>query len=502
MLVNVGNPATVATTLAAAQTTLQGAVHPQLTLSQNTFDIWRSLATATLVEARVRESFFGFQIGGRHFGTLFAPRNVPPAQIADIALDFLLPREANRTPSIDDRRLPDLTAPGADPDTAHLAAQNSFLSSLRPPDGPVGFGTTWVTGGDNFGLVVYLINSDHVAGVRRDGHLAMSIGGGVRVATAPSLLAPGLIDVEPVPRPISFFSEPYRQGFRAAPIDVLVDTMAHELAHSLPLGNLGDEYEGTAAAPTTPEALAFVDDAPNTQVLAQALTGAAIDPLLLKWNWERVEAAVHVEALSGSGTQLAITTIDEDMTRWPSDTVGRVGFLRPKDLRSASAPRGRDLTIRSVDIGANVIHVDLPASGSAAALITLFSTGSTFVLPRVDASNNPVPIVHPDTIAAMATGPFAQSTHAAGGACRINADQSPPVLSVGPFWNQMQTIGAYESAAQFNCGAIRPAGECKMRKTATERTDVPVDFCFVCKYAIVEAVDCAVHALLDREFPE
>jgi IgA Peptidase M64 len=502
LLVFVGNPAVVTTTRAAAETTLRGlSGSANVDLSQSTFDIWRSLATAVPVEARVRESFFGFQIGERHFSTAFAPRQpaTTATVIADVPVDFMRPRDDNRTPFIDERRLPDLTAPGADPATAHVATQDQFLRALRVPGGPMGFGATWATGGENFGLVVFLINSDHYAGVRRDNHLAMSIGGGIVVATQPSLLARGLIEVEPVPRPITFWSEPYRRGFRETPIDVLVDTMAHELAHSLALGNLNDEYGG-AATPPPPAGQVFAEDAPNTQVLANARNGTTIDPLLLKWNWERVEAAVHVEALSGSGTQLAITTIFEDMIRWPFDTVGRVGLLRRKDLRSTSSPKGTGLTIRSVDIAANKIHVELPASGSAAALISLFSTGSTFVMPRVDASSNPVTLVQPDAFAEMLTGPFAESTHdPATNACTIN-DAGPP-FQLGAFWNRMQVLGAYESGAQFNCGVIRPAGECKMRKTAAIRTDTPVEFCFVCKYAIVEAVDCAVHALLDREYP-
>ena len=49
---------------------------------------------------------------------------------------------------------------------------------------------------------------------------------------------------------------------------------------------------------------------------------------------------------------------------------------------------------------------------------------------------------------------------------------------------------------------IRPAGERKMRDAGDMATGMPIEFCFVCKYVIVESVDPGSHGELDRrEYP-
>ncbi|MCW5801492.1 MAG: hypothetical protein KIT31_03830 [Deltaproteobacteria bacterium] len=480
-----------------------------LRLKQITFDVWRSLQHLP-AQPRTRETAFGLMLGERRYGSVTEFRTLPtppppPARpgtlgIPDVLGDLLQPRFSSRVPTFDERRLPDLTTPGANPETAHIAAQDRFVRSLRTPNGPAGFGSIWATGGDCFGLVVYLLNSDHYGGVRGHGYVAMSIGSGFLLATAPSTLVPGLIDVSPVPRPMPQLFRGL--GFRDAPLDMLIDVIAHELAHTEALGSLGDEYGSDSNVPTppdSPEAIAFVEDSPNTQTLTNARggPGPAIQPLLLKWNWERIEAAADVADRFASGGFLHVGLAGEDMSRWPSDTIGRTVSLRTKHLRFTGGPQV-ELIVRAVDPGNLTLRLELLPSSSMEATLILFPPGSTLVLPRVVAGAV-TRLVHPAVIAVLAGGPFASSL----ANCGLNPVQHPPAAIAGFRFppNRNQTLGAYESSANFNCGAIRPAAECKMRTIAMQPNAVPVDFCFVCKYAMVDAVDCGAHGALDRLYP-
>ncbi len=170
-----GHPSGNPIAFAAARTAMN-AVDNQFTLTQTTFDVWRALAT-TPAEPRVRETYFGFMMGERHHSASADPVTVAPASpptIADVPLDFLRPREDNRTPLRDDHRLPDLAVAGADPDVVYLAQQDRFMQTLRVPGGPQHIGATWAQNGEDFGLVVYLINSDHYGGSRIRRHSAVS----------------------------------------------------------------------------------------------------------------------------------------------------------------------------------------------------------------------------------------------------------------------------------------------------------------------------------------
>jgi hypothetical protein len=96
---------------------------------------------------------------------------------------------------------------------------------------------------------------------------------------------------------------------------------------------------------------------------------------------------------------------------------------------------------------------------------------------------------------------------AAAGPFSPSSAQCVPVKPVPPnvpgfVWprNQLQAVAAYEVGAGFDCGVIRPAGECKMLAVVLT-TEPPVDFCFVCKYAMVNAIDPALLAVIDREYP-
>jgi hypothetical protein len=66
------------------------------------------------------------------------------------------------------------------------------------------------------------------------------------------------------------------------------------------------------------------------------------------------------------------------------------------------------------------------------------------------------------------------------------------------------TIGIYDNGAEYNCGIYRPTGVCLMKRSAnTDPTTNELnlyDFCLICRYAIVDAVDPTLHGEVEQDF--
>ena len=463
-------------------------------LSQVAFDTWQLLANLP-PQTRVRETPFGFILGERHYSTAVTLRRAAAANL-DVAFELLVSQGATRTPWFDDRRLPDLVA-GTDPSAAHVAMQDRFVRTLRPADGVPGFGAVWATAGDSYGLVIYVVNHDYFGGLAQQGYVGMSVGADVVLSVVPSTLVTGLFDVAPVPVPLS--AAAVQQGFKQRPIGSIADVLAHELGHTVPLGGLNDEYASGNGPPTAAPAIAFVEKSANTQVLANAVAtggahpGVAIDPVRLKWNWERAEAAAEIDDLTGSGAQLAIVLNGDNWARWPKTSVGRSVLLRQRGTLDTGVPKSELLAITSLDRVTQTIHVATPST-SAEALITLFAANGVVVMPVVDAAHATRQLVDPLVIAALVTGPFSPSPN-----CIPNPHPAPPPIPGLQLRDRNRVIAAYESGAGFDCGVIRPSADCKMRTAGDASAQfVPVDFCFACKYVITDTVDPGSHGELDR----
>ncbi|MFN0248735.1 MAG: hypothetical protein ACKV2T_17735 [Kofleriaceae bacterium] len=462
------------------------------TLTPVTFATWELLANLP-PQTRVRETAFGFMMGERHYGTSATIH--PTAVPVNVRFELLREHENTRMPWFDDRRLPDLAA-NTDPNRAHVPQQDRFVRTLRAPDSPIGFGGVWASDGDSFGLVIYLANHDYYGGLRNKGYLGMSIGADVALSAVPSLAVPGLFDVEPVPVPLS--SEAVRQGFRVRPILEIADVLAHELAHTTPFGELNDEYQGEGHAPTTPADIEDVEKRLNTQLLANARSpNGAIDPDRLRWNWPRAQAAAVVDDLHGTGQILTIVLNAENFARWPSNTVGREVFLRARRTSMLTGiPRATGLmTVQAIDrVNQTIRALVQIVDGGAEAHAIVFRHDGVLVLPVVDAARVVQTLVHPQVIAAMGAGPFAPAP-----GCVPNPRPAPPVIpNFRMPRDQSRLVAAYETAGTYNCGVIRASADCKMRTTITLGGRMPVDFCFVCKYAMVECIDPGSHGELDR----
>ncbi|CAN5176021.1 hypothetical protein BH11MYX1_BH11MYX1_51400 [soil metagenome] len=448
----------------------------------------------------MHETNVGLIMGERHDST--ATEVTPSLENVDVGRQLFLPTVTNRTPGFDDRRLPDLAVTDIDPDSAHVETQDRFVTSLRAKDGPQGFGAVWASGGDSFGLVVYVANCDHYGGLGQTGYIGMSTGGMIFVQLVPSLVD-GLFDVFPVSRPAS---KDWLAAGLERPVDDIANTLAHELGHSAPMGNLLDEYGGRGSDRPSAAALAYLDRSPNLQPLAKARSldpahPPAIVARLLKWNWHRIAAAGDIEQIVAHGTQLVITMVTEDILAWPENTIGRTAFLRERSTTLAgTAAQSEALTIRAVDLAAQTITVDVSPLELAAVLAGVFKTNAVFYMARADASNKVLTLVDPAVIAAMSTGPFEPANPTT---CVAATTKGPPsTIANYQFPADHNTvIAAYETGGQFDCSVIRPAAVCKMQSTG-DATGKPLDFCFVCKYVIVEAIEPRSHGELDKsEYP-
>jgi hypothetical protein len=425
-------------------------------------------------------------MGERHYSTQVSLSGSG----ANVAVGLMTSAITNRTPVFDDRRLPDLIA-GRSPQKAHFAMQDAFVRTLRMANGPLGFGEIWASGGDSFGLVIYVVNHDHYGGQAQEGFVGMSVGGSIVCSVVPSMV-PGLFDVDPVPvsdEDFGLSEESSRRGFRQPPISSLADVLAHELAHASPIGALNDEYGGKEFSKDKAQDVAFAESAPNTQVLAAASVGTAIQSHLLKWNWERVEAAAEIKELIDGGTQLIIKLNAESWARWPSRSVGRRVLLRERGTLSAGVPKSDLLVIQALDPFSQALHV-APGTIIISSLITVFGNNRVVVLPVLDAAKNVRRLVDPHVIAAMASGPFMR--------CSTDAHPVPDEIPGFRMPANKRLIAAFESGASFTWGVIRPSADCKLR-TAGEIGGTPVDFCFVCQYTIVDTVDPSAHGELDRK---
>jgi hypothetical protein len=518
LLFHLGHPAATSapTTLETARTRLAASKGTNVTareLPQSLYDLWQSLRRWP-PQSRVRETFFGIMMDERHHGTAAIIEDVPPPAMPrwpPLEAAIHLTRRAVRLPLFDERRLPDLTT--ADPNTAHVPALSRFVKTLRVPDGPAGLGAIWAPppgggtpAGDSFGLVVILARSEQIGALRLDGCLLVSTGAGSRHSIQPSTVIPRLLEVALVPRPISV--EHDRLGFMDAPLDVLVNTVAHEIAHSVSLGKLNDEYGEGGRPPNQAilQEVTFVEQAPNTQLIANARAGIGpgLNGRLIKWNWERVEGAARVETIRADGVQIVISVSMEDARRWPMLSAGRLLTLRGENLggpvpgstlvgSTPASPAPQSLTLVSFDLTARTIRCTVLGAASLAQIVATFPPGSVLVVPRLLAGASDYIIPGALVRHLAGHGPFSPS----GNNCAPAHPVKPPTV-IGFAWprNQLQAVAAYEVGALFNCGVIHPAGECKMGTI-----NPPTEFCYVCKYAMVYAIDPALLAAIDREYP-
>lgn len=309
--------------------------------------------------------------------------------------------------------------------------------------------------------------------------------------------------------------------------DYVATSLAHELGHTY---GLGDEYEThrdrvTADEPTRND----VERYDNLQLLNDVLFVAPANPAdppdpatptinvtRIKWNVPRAAKVSRVKNVQplGAGSSL-IVQIDGDAARtWKKNDVVR--------LRSTFAiprPRNPDGTVdvtapRLLDFG----YVVTDASGDK---VWLFSTDvgptstdalSVLYAPILTPAGDPTTLIDAAVLTYLDNqGVFPKppggcaSTHTGA----VNEDVMPPNTIPNVKWPTYRAdlIGLYEGGNDHACGVVRPAGRCKMRRSAlTDEVTLVYketwEFCFVCKFIIADRIDPEVLPKVQIHYPK
>jgi hypothetical protein len=522
LLLGLGHPSSTSVSIADAAAGLRR-FFPRVntnTLPEELFNLWKSLRTWP-PQSRVRETYFGIMLGDRYHGPAALPEPLPipqpPRWPPSVEASIHLERSGVRTPMFDERRLPELVI---DPKLAQATMLERFVKTLRVPGESSALGEIWmrpseasVMQGDSYGLVVIIARADHYGGVRTDDCVLLSLGQGVLHDITPSTVVPELLEVVPVPRPIR--DRDKARGFGERPLDSLMDVIAHELAHTTALGHLHDEYSDTnkTSGPDLAVAAAveFIEARPNTQLLANAAAPGShkLIPAQIKWNWDRATGAARVEQIRVAGSDIEIGVTTEDMVRWPHLRPGQALTLRSGNLATpapGSAHVGTltapsepaPLAFVSIDRATQLLRCSPSGATPPGHVVARFPPGSVLVIPRVSLTGRRLRLIPERLEIELAQrGPFSPSS-----AMCEPADSQMPRIVADFRWprNRLDAIAAYESGGAFPCGVIRPAGRCKMR-TAASPLDTPVEFCHVCKYAMVSLLDPALLGAIDSEYP-
>lgn len=288
----------------------------------------------------------------------------------------------------------------------------------------------------------------------------------------------------------------------------ITDTIAHEFGHSF---NLLDEYEDFGE--DDPDAGSTVDlGGDNVTRLGVVRFGAApsrdIDPSKVKWfSLLRMRVSARLTAPSQqTGTAIKVTIDKRYMAKWvearaESAEVHLRNFKVGPQGQQLPLATGFDqyltgLRITDLDVAQGTITLTglvLPPAGAPP-----FATGSALFVPLRDDQGQLVTVVEKKVLDHLAT------THKVLNVdpdiSKRNKEPDHPV-SISGFkapCKSSKLIGIYEGADRRAGGNYRPAGNCKMRTQAD--TDQGGEFCFVCKWLIVNRVDPHYHAILSGMF--
>jgi hypothetical protein len=173
----------------------------------------------------------------------------------------------------------------------------------------------------------------------------------------------------------------------------------------------------------------------------------------------------------------------------------------------------RDLEIASFDDN----NATLTLTGALAAPNNEFSAGSVIYVPKLDGDGHPLHLVENEVRLFMSarswnpsdpsfpSGVSLTENHNAADlekksdpAADDATDNPPDIPGFSPPCKKYKLIGLYEGGGRFTTHTYRPAGACKMRDHEGKKGEG--EFCFVCKYLIVNRVNPGRHAILDVRF--
>jgi hypothetical protein len=442
---------------------------------------------------QARDSFFGLMYGAR-VGDSEARlwTTGPPA--GDPA-EWIQPPRAARSITVDPRHLPDLQI---DPAVSFRTRLDQLFDSLGSD------AAHWKTNQRDAGLVAFLVNDDIHGGsvLIDDTTVAATIGHGDFFLDS--------LNNPPLHPGRDFWDHEPRLSSTQPIVEAVAAKVSHELGHS-PVFVLGDEYEDGATAIN--QNLARIERFRNLHMNVPGTHGnpPTVNVTRIKWNRHRIIKAGLMRA----------TPTDQPPNRiFVPLRIGTPNVWVIGDQVFFSNPNSGALTppLEFAGYDRTTEEVFLITTGGLTTAdynLAAFALGSFMYTPLHDAAGTIRTLIDPDVLADLAAnGAFGQLTvdQCTGVAAPPPENpagdptgrRSPRIRPAGmSFWlPDHEVIGYYEGGGIFRCRVYRPTGHCRMRHHYDYRTSTHVEFCFVCKYRIVEAIDPSRHPALEAEYPE
>ncbi|WP_409495779.1 hypothetical protein [Amycolatopsis sp. cmx-11-12] len=288
----------------------------------------------------------------------------------------------------------------------------------------------------------------------------------------------------------------------------LADTAVHEFGHSFALS---DEYEDIDGdAPEDPKGEELLGD--NVTLLGylrkEIPPSRKLDLAKLKWlDLPRVLVSSRLlensVAVAGG---LQVKVGGSDAAKW--DLV-RTKALKVDIQNFAPTARGRQLPLKKTldqrSTGMTVSHVDL-TTGTVVLVggtlssgpIPVFKAGSAIFVPMLDAQGGRIGVVRKSVLNYLVEHPGPLNRDPDHAHARKDPDVPRTIPGLARLRQPRTMIGIFEGAAHLSGGIYRPAGACKMRSQYDKNADG--EFCYVCKWLIVNRVDPRRHDLLSHLF--
>ena len=386
---------------------------------------------------------------------------------------------------------------------------DDFLRTLEDPSGTPGIGLDWKRNGKDETLIVVLARTQTYGGANnfRDASaklIGVSLGNNAGHRINAAAIGHQIVD----------------DAIPAAPHLVAQLLIVHELGHSF---NLGDEYGSELDNPPVPTTIPLDSTRDDANAYANLQTrdklmnlNGSFDPELTKWSlWPRIrKAGVLTAAPVPSGGPFPLPLVGNALAFAKDDIVR----LRTRPL-PGSVQSGQ-LRVTTTPTNGTELEV-IPVVGFDPAP---FGADSIVFAPLLDSAGEEVLLVDSRVIGHMVTtkNPLnALSTAGVGRGCpdlsepvyfpdtdpRYNPDYqySTPAWSYGkgnapsPPTESAWITGLWERGHGFDCEVYHPTGACLMNVFTFDAVQAKsFQFCWVCRYALVDAIDPTKHGAMDR----
>ena len=296
----------------------------------------------------------------------------------------------------------------------------------------------------------------------------------------------------------------------------VVDTAAHELGHVFNLFDEGEATDGDDPNATRTDDFT-ADNVTRLSAIRKAPASRQINIDLVKWSdIPRVRLSDRTTAQAATVNGSLLVSIDRNR-------IGDWEQARKDQAKVNVRPRGvarLDMTAHQLPLPGSLakppflqdleIHAVNPTTGTVtltgvelpAGQIQIYDAGATIYVPLRDkaglelfAVEKPVHDFLKDADHGHDSPLNRDTDHD-----HVNFKEDHP-LDIDGFaapCHDERLIGVYEGAVHWSGGNYRPAGACKMRDQLASGTDG--EFCFVCKWLIVNRVDSGRHAFLSAKF--